>query len=939
MSNDTYTLFTPEESPKQHRTPPPFVPSVSETVTSGPDPKRKKRAWQVTFILLAVFTAICIITGVTVSLIRAHNDGPVWRTIRAVIPGGEMLETLVTVGGDIQIQGGVAGPLLAEFSGVSTENIDEYAYLKFNAWLQYNSYGEFHAYAGLSDHRDLIADADLLFRGGGIQLDSETFLDNPLGTSFSGLAARLENSLLAPDSGSDYALDESAFAELLNMARTYDPTILEKPESGISTREIELVLRDILDRVNQTLEAEMTVTEARREVKLLDGTTRAKVHTYTFSETLIFALVDTLRSEWNHNEALEELVRRYLRSGVEQPGMSDEAIEDALDIEYRALTERLYSILDDMESAVENYPFTCTVEAAVKSQYLVSLTVTLAFDETVDEEWPDEWTLAAVFTSHPKNDPSFDISLRLDKDELPLSVYSAVQTVTEDSSKTTRTLDMSIDNYVNKKVDSSLAMTASFVHRNFDAYDFNLELTQKQGNVTVTLMTLSLEGVYKPQSTAAWWSVEYMELAFPVSEEDPLAFGDESFILELYITPGMPAFPAFDKKAVDPTIFNEAEAHNLEARVTDAWEEFTEDLQKAMYGNQTPDEAEGLPNWPDVSPDSPDLNKPADDVWQEKAALTDLTLMDRYAVDDDAGIFFVLTTAKSINRLHAYSTEDFSLLYEMDVHPGPSFDSVLKLGVVSALDADNGILVVAYQNDPYIQLYDAKTGQRMEDIYIQQADTGSSLCYINSAAICQNMLYCTISDSNTVLQINLAKSARFVQPLTSLIPNPILTVDHAQNLLCISEQSPGEANFALYDAQFGMSQGANYVKGLDKTTILYPHLLGNYLSIGGQYYDTRCEQVTDLIANINADLPAKPEQILRVDPHIHAYTVLADDTGRSATYIFSTVNGKRLHITKWETQDLIPVGYRTYIALETYGQECAFRLYIMDINATYPHTQ
>ncbi len=940
MSDDTYSIPTPEAGTGRHQTPPPFNTTTQVPTGEGPHPKRKKRTRQVVLIYIALFAVVCIAVGVTVSTIRAINDGPVWRTLRAVIPGAETIETMVQAGGDVQIAGSVGGELLSLLNGTDAEALNYENYIGFYAGVAYNPYGEFHAYGSLSDTRGDIADVDFIFRQNGAELSSNTFLREPLAVEFKGLAERLENSIFAPDSGSDYALDESAFETLLDMARSYDPTVPRDPDSGISVAEMESVLTDVFKRVIETAEKEMIIRKTRNDVKLTDGSARAKLYTYTFTETYVFALIDALRIELDENEDLEDLLRRYYSTSGDGT-LTDEELEDMNEIAYKEIITHIKDTLSKIEQYVTDNPFTCHIEAGIKSRYLVSLNVRLSFSDTTEADVIDRdgtpingYTFSARFSSNPKYDPSFNIQLTQVQNKQTVFVLTAEQSVKTDSAKITRTFSVNLDSYENDRVVNQWNGTVTAAVRTSGAYVLDAELTYKEGNVTATILDLTAEGRYQSEFNTTYLSLEYVELTV-INQNDnkPLAFGENSFYVEIGITTGTPALPALSGEGVDPTTMTESAAKRVVDHANSTTETFLRKLNQTIYG--TPDGPFENPfEFPSDTPSedypSVDLPLPLPSVeyrWQQEMYFPINGTVSHAAIDAEAGFFYSVVEVGEQSYLNVFSFKDLH-------HAG----EIQLTGTVTALAAGDGYAVIAYQNDAYLRIWDAETLQQTATLYCRQLDDPAMPGQVTSLAIRGGSVFCTLSNASQVFASKIIGTR--MSPLNISSSSVLIAPDPYQdNLWIIFRNDLSEITNILLFKPEKQQVSETYLIMSDTASDGLPRFLGQYAAVNDRYYDFQKQSYASPMQTATESLNAPPERILIFDDTIHAYAVKSEASGMAYTDIFDT-NGHHIGRISSEVIDMYyaHADNPMYITLETSGRHVSCHIYSVKkiINKSQP---
>lgn len=544
---DTYASPTPEGGDS--------ISYTAPTTPVAPEAGRNRSTAVTVLILAAIFAAICVAVGVTVSLVRTWTADPVERTLQAVFPQGKMIETLANVGGDITVEGSLGQSVLPTMPDETP--------LDFVAQVQYNVYGEFYAYADVWRGEEDIFNGYALLCMDGLEVASDSLLGGTYTFAFDGLAERLENSVYAPDSGTEYAMNEEVFAALMDMVRGYDPQAAapELDEDAVYVSDIETILLNTLDAILAENADKRTVTEVRREVALLDRTVKAKVVTYTFDETYVDGLIDSFCRRWQEDERLVTVVKAALRSSLRETSgdMTDAELELYVNETYEALTETLLEELAALRSAVRETPFTATVEVAYKSNYLVSLTATVSeTGSAVTDGIPaDGMTLSLLFTSNPKKDPSFDLCLSTYEAGKETDRFSAVRTTESGFSLETDTLEIRLLTFTGSgtvpaveekrfSLDTMMSTGGIFtLYVETTESNSTLESVESARQVTFSLQA---EGYCSLSKNSLLLSIDYLKIT-DGKDAEPTVYGDSW--LTLSVTAGEPTLPSLSSNGDD----------------------------------------------------------------------------------------------------------------------------------------------------------------------------------------------------------------------------------------------------------------------------------------------------------------------------------------------------------------------------------------------------
>lgn len=599
--HDTYTAPTPEPEAGATRQAPPAL--------TAPAYGRGKRTGLTVCILAAIFIAVCLALSAFVNFLRAQNEHPAWRTLRAVLPGADMLETMAVMGGNLQFEG-VLGPRpISDMVAVSKGDVPNRnttlpssVGIGFGNQLQFNRYGEFHAQTYLSDvDGSQFMDLDVLLRTDGLQIGSNTLLGDSFTIPFEGLVERLEASVFKPGSGSNLELNGDTYERFLKMARAYDPTVDVKP-SGTTVAEAEFILKEALSHVLKASEGKLTVTQEKRDVRLINGTAKAKVYTYSFDETYVLALTEALRTEWRANSALKQLICNELRVSFSE----DEKSEAATEAAYGELTDILMTALDEIDQVLQEEPFEVSIHAAIKSRYLVCVTATLAMEQEGEIRYDDEnphtgSTLSLVFSSNPDKNPAFTMDVNSYVAGAPVKHTGLEQSLTEDESKSTRKLVCTATEYDQKgNPATEERLAASFEHRHSGAFMLTVKQTEASSATGIieaadreTTFSLTVEGDCSISRLSAAFTIEYIELYHPALCDRTLAYTNADMAFYMLVQAGdWTSLPALAKNGKDPTTMKAEELsalrEQLEANVESFKKRFETCIGKDVFDMDLP---------------------------------------------------------------------------------------------------------------------------------------------------------------------------------------------------------------------------------------------------------------------------------------------------------------------------------------------------------------
>ncbi|MBQ7347522.1 MAG: hypothetical protein IJW55_06150 [Clostridia bacterium] len=323
------------------------------------------------FIIIAVMLSVALIgVGGLIAWQYYFSESPLEKTANALFPELEVLGEMKEQG-SIVLTGSVESEL---YEGLKKP-------LELTLGLEYSSDATKLAVEMGSEGEAL--DASLLLDNKGASVSSSMFAENAqYGVRFENLKASIDESLLSPDAGGDYAMSRELYDLLVNLAE-------ENPNG--STK-----LRTVLVRLFQTAEKELTVTEEKREVDLLDVPVTANVTELGFDHAFLTAFAEALLDECRNDAMLCKTVAELLP--LENEALTEEPIA-----EVEALVELCKKLknIDALEGSVS---------IAEYAGYVVLVEGKLSVtDKKTDKD--DVFAFSWAVTENPDKDPRFKVAV------------------------------------------------------------------------------------------------------------------------------------------------------------------------------------------------------------------------------------------------------------------------------------------------------------------------------------------------------------------------------------------------------------------------------------------------------------------------------------------------------------------------------------------------
>ena len=194
---------------------------------------------------------------------------------------------------------------------------------------------------------DIKLDADLYIGEDYMYLTNKKILGGTYGVVYDDIVKNLKKSIFAPDSDSEFSLDEETFDQLVKMLEIYtDEKLSEMP------KDVEKVYKRYMKVLVKSLEKHAKYESDNGEVKVGDDFMHARTITVTIDQKVILNVVKDLYEELRDDDDLRDMLTEYSDyfEGIAATlvGAPEGEIKD-LDI------EKYYEdALDAMSEAIEN---------------------------------------------------------------------------------------------------------------------------------------------------------------------------------------------------------------------------------------------------------------------------------------------------------------------------------------------------------------------------------------------------------------------------------------------------------------------------------------------------------------------------------------------------------------------------------------------------------
>ena len=186
-------------------------------------------------------------------------------------------------------------------------------------------------------------DGEAYFSKDQFYLQENRILKGAYGVDISKLAEELENSIFAPDSGSDYEMDEEIFDNLIETLNTINDEDLEKD----LTKLVETVVKDALDIVMNNAE----ITSKDESVRIGGKKTDVRMISIVIDDKAMEAILNDLLDYLSNCDEIYDFMDKYNDVIVSCFGdaLEGDSIEDLYDDFLNEFEEELDDIIDSLD--------------------------------------------------------------------------------------------------------------------------------------------------------------------------------------------------------------------------------------------------------------------------------------------------------------------------------------------------------------------------------------------------------------------------------------------------------------------------------------------------------------------------------------------------------------------------------------------------------------
>lgn len=582
---------------------------------------------------------------------------PIENTLREVFPALSYLGDLAENGGELRLSADISSDISKTIEGAPLE-VDL-------SIIGNDKEGSILGTLGSGDDRfDILC----YTTSDEISLYSERFYDGGFKVSIDTLIEDLESSVFAPDSASKYALDAETFEEI----KSY---IEQLSDSAKGEEIIKKATENILKKVEDSFE----VKTKKDTVEVGGSSFKADVAEVTADGKTVLALAEAVRDEWKENAELREYLEKNLTATDSSETLN---IEESLD----DLVEKARDIAKENDLSI-------TFRLAVKGKYLVAFS---AEGEFSVDKLPVRFDLSVEFSEDPSKDPDMDarISVTVDGDELITSYVSIENGVLGDEKHIELNTEfvMNIkngDNTVHSgfcfESDTTVASSGEYA---FGGTLFGISgVGELKGESYVKMLTAEIKGkniIEKDGFSVSVNEIGVNSYQYDIQIEELTL---DSSVFELSGRKGkFDAIRPDEDKLTPFFAITEAELDALSETITNNFQKGADSINSTIGYN--------------VFEKAPELEFLGDvDEGVSSGYL-------RYAVD------------RQTQRLFVYGDKEIRVYDALTLEPLGSID---VYEIISAMDADGGRLVFAYDSssDPYLYVYNAETLKKESSIYLR----------------------------------------------------------------------------------------------------------------------------------------------------------------------------------------------------------------------------
>ena len=386
--------MNPQDVPLNEQEPLPQMPltdDVAEPTFSKETLKKKRVAKKPAIIVAISVIAVSCLLLVCLAMGLFTPQDPWEKTMEAVFPTFSILESMTTGGGRVSVDATIASDL--------SDRVDkEPVQLHAEAAL---GQGGLQVSGSLGSRQHAV-DLGVVVDKKGAQIYSDRLLDGGYSVAFKGLLEAIDQSIFAPDSGTDYALPKEIYDWIEEYVNKFD----DPDEDVLEFEEIEKVLERMIKEIRKTAE----VTQEDMTLSLIDADTKAQVTILTLDSEAIVIARDILVEAWDNNTDFYQELRDLFRAYVVSTDGEEVDTDDVL----KALYEQLKTALDEYIELAEQNNFALELTYGMRGGYLIYASVDARMEVEVDKKGNRETTgitLSWTFSSRPSRDPSYDIVL------------------------------------------------------------------------------------------------------------------------------------------------------------------------------------------------------------------------------------------------------------------------------------------------------------------------------------------------------------------------------------------------------------------------------------------------------------------------------------------------------------------------------------------------
>ncbi|MBQ8718814.1 MAG: hypothetical protein IJY66_06075, partial [Clostridia bacterium] len=754
-------------------------------------PKRGKAALLIGIVSAVVLCAALIIGCAALGVFDTRS--PFEKTVSALFSDAPVLLENIEDGGRVQVSAAL-GSDLVETVGRNPLLLQLTSTAGQDAWLLEGGLGAENA----------MLDVALLADRQGLQLRSQQLLgDDALSLTLDeALCEQLDASIFAPDSGSAYAMDKEAYTLLRDQLEMLLQTDGEAA-TDVPTAALQEQLRLAWEEISAKLMAELTVSQGKETMSLLDGEKRVLVLTVTFDEQLLVVLADEIAAHWTDNDALYDAVREAVRLSLAQSGSdTDELLSETM----KQLDDAIKQMRDTVRELAKDDFLDVTVRYATSGGYFVALDadVTWSVPDTQNSESSSgsarlQWT----FGAKPRKKPDFDLTFTARADGEQTALATMTYRRTERADRLELTLEEATESEpiagfaieLARETDGrfALSLLPQGEEREFESITLRGCLSENSRRV----FDLTLDGLE---------AVDHEGEQQTLISESSLRIRAERGSFDISRHDGATELLAVSEQQLD----------TLLAEIEQRFTAYADTLNTAL--------------------DATVLQ----DSWQyaeEYRLPLDETFLD-YAIDRKTGRLFVATSNSHTTEITAYDLHTSKTLGELSL-PQP----------IAGMDADNGVLAVCFTKtygEVMAHLYDAQTLQKTRTLdftthihqHVQNYPgavfiDGSRVIVTTATGHCDTYIY----DLETDTQIQLQYTKHHAG----------VALDRENHVLAVIDRALSRVDMMLYDAVSGQ-----YLAGFEKLS-----------SYGSEipYFDGRTFQAYEkhYHANGTKTVPAKQE--------------------------------------------------------------------------------